>query len=301
MIKYLKKHIGFKASILLLFIVAIVFLLCEQFIDNTNHLNFKIKNFSFSLYWLIKTLILIILFLCVGSYINSKIQRGILNKKDIDSNLKQLISRVFSTLIYIVLFFIILNTIGIDITSFTVIGGALSFGIGFSLKKIVANFISGVILLFEKSFNQGDLIELNDGTKGVIVSIYSRSTLLKTFDGGVVIIPNESLLTNKIINWSYLDRKIKVKIKFKVIDLTNINKAKSLILGVAQKHSLVSDKLKPICVFNDFQDDYIQLELRVWISDITKDIDFIKNEIKEEIWHLFRKNNIRIAVVKKEY
>ena len=301
--KFLKSLLEYKKISLYFLIIgvfAVILNYLEPYLKNNEYLYFKVGNTNFSLYWIVKTSILVIFFLWIGNYVNTKVEKRILSLKNIDSNLKQLGSKILSVFIYTILFFIILNIIGIDITSFAVIGGALSVGIGFGLQKITANFISGIILLFEKSINQGDLIELNDETKGIILSIYSRHTLLRTFSNKTIIIPNELLLTSKVTNWSYLDKKVKVDILFKISESSDIIKAKSLILEVAKEHNAVSKELDSTCRFEDFQNGYVQLELGIWLTDPAKGIDSIKNEIKESVWHLFRKNNIKIAVIQQE-
>ncbi len=296
--KFIKSILGYKKIFiyfLSIAIFAVILKLLEPYLRNNEYLHFKIGNTNFSLYWIIQTSILVIFFLWIGNYINTKIEKKILSLKNVESNLKQLGSKILSIFIYTILFFIILNIIGIDITSFAVIGGALSVGIGFGLQKITANFISGVILLFEKSINQGDVIELNNGIKGVILAIYSRHTLLRTFSGKTIIIPNESLLTNNVINWSYLDKKVKVSILFKISETSDVMKAKSLILKAAKEHGAVSKELEPTCRFEDFQNGYVQLELGIWLTDPAKGIDSIRNTIKESVWLLFKKNNIKIG------
>lgn len=271
--------------------------LLDPYLKNNEYLYFKIGNTNFSLYWIIQTSILVIFFLWLGNYVNTKIEKKILSSKNIDSNLRQLGSKILSVFIYTIIFFIILNIIGIDISNLAVVGGALSVGIGFGLQKITANFISGIILLFEKSINQGDVIELSNGTMGVILAIYSRHTLLRTFSGKTIIIPNESLLINNVINWSHLDKKVKVSILFKISEASDVIKAKSLILQVAKEHKAVSKELEPTCRFKDFQKEYVQLELEIWLTDPAKGIDSVKNTIKGSVWIIFKKNNIKIAVV----
>ena len=109
-----------------------------------------------------------------------------------------------------------LDLIGLDIMTFTVFSGAVGIGIGFGLQKVTSNFISGLILLFEKSIEQDDLIELNDGTYGFVQHTGARYTLIETFDGKEIMIPNEDFITNRVINWTYSNSNGRVDIELGV-------------------------------------------------------------------------------------
>jgi small-conductance mechanosensitive channel len=139
----------------------------RQFL-NQDHLAFKIGEMRFSLYLILKSTVLIIIFFWIVSIVSDFGEQRINNIRGIRASNKALIVKAFQIFLYFIAFLVSLNFLGIDLTAFAVFGGALGIGIGFGLQKIASNFISGIILLFEKSIEKDDMVELTDGTFGTI-------------------------------------------------------------------------------------------------------------------------------------
>ena len=199
----------------LLFLVVICFLSLDfletlqpvkAFLDSEN-LSFSIGETRISAYLMTKALITIMLFFLITGILSEFGEKQIKSIRGIHSSNKALINKAFQIFIYFLGFIIALNILGIDLTAFAIFSGAIGIGIGFGLQKITSNFISGLILLFEKSIEKGDMVELSDGTYGLIQKTSARYTLLETFEGREMMIPNEDFIINRVTNWTFNNRK----------------------------------------------------------------------------------------------
>ena len=138
-------------------------------------------------------------------------ERRIKQLPHIPPSLQVLLAKVFRTILVVMSFAIALSTIGLDLSSFAILGGAIGVGIGFGLQKVVSNLVSGLILLIDRSIKPGDVIEI-EGTYGWINSLRARYASVITRDGKEHLIPNEDLITNRVINWSFSDRNVRVRV-----------------------------------------------------------------------------------------
>ena len=210
------------------------------------------------------------------------------------SSNKALINKAFQIFVYFFGFIIGLNVLGIDLTAFAIFSGAIGIGIGFGLQKITSNFISGLILLFEKSIENGDMVELSDGTYGLIRKTSARYTLLETFEGREMMIPNEDFIINRVTNWTFNNRKGRLQIDIGVAYESNIEKARELILEAAKEFPGSIDDPKPACYLKEFADSSVNFMLFFWLADVSKGRYQAKNDVMLSIWKKFKENNISI-------
>jgi small-conductance mechanosensitive channel len=175
---------------------------------------------------------------------------------------------------------------GIDITAFAVFGGALGVGLGLGLQRVVSNFVSGFILVFEGSIRPGDIISFQD-TYGTVKSLHTRHVVIRTRDGLDILVPNENLLTSDITNWSYAgDRKIRLRLPVQISYNDDPAQAMQRLDSLARAHALVLQDPPPQTFLLGFGDNGVNLELRVWIDD--PDIrGKIRTEMYLEIWDDF--------------
>jgi small-conductance mechanosensitive channel len=184
-----------------------------------------------------------------------------------------------------------LNAVGISTTSLTVAFGALGIGLGFGLQNIFNNFISGLILLFERPIQVGDWVEIN-GTWGSVEKINVRSTVVKSVDNAALIIPNSEFISSRLTNWSFKDPKIRRTIQIGVAYGSDIQKVKDILLNIANQNPRVYRTPEPDVVFTDFGDSALMFELRIWVH-----VDFsisTRTNIRFEIVRQFEENNIVI-------
>ncbi len=176
------------------------------------------------------------------------------------------VSTISSYTIFVVGFIIALSTLGVSLQEFALIGGALGVGIGFGIRNIVANFISGIIMLFERPVQIGDTIEINK-TMGKVQSIGSRATAIKTFDGSEVLVPNADFISADVTNWTLSDERRRAILLIKVDFHSDIEKVLEIMGSVAKEHEHVLDDPTPLAAFEGFGDYYLEFKLYYWLSD----------------------------------
>jgi len=202
---------------------------------------------------------------------------------------------ISSIMTYLIIGFgiiIAMVTAGIDLSSFALLAGALGVGIGFGLQDIVRNFISGLILIFERPIQIGDAVQVDD-ISGRVLKIGIRSSIIKTWQGAEVIVPNGNLISNKLVNWTLSDQVRRIDIKTGVAYGTDVKLVMKTLLKCATNHQQILTKPAPYVLFNDFAESYLEFELRCWTSNYT-DWIFIKSEIMVAIDEAFARAKIVI-------
>jgi len=185
------------------------------------------------------------------------------------------------------------SAVGIDLSAFAVLGGAIGLGLGFGFQKVVSNLVSGVILLGDKSIKPGDVIEVDD-TYGWINTLGARYTSVITRDGTEHLIPNEMMITEKVVNWSFSDDKVRLKVPFGVAYRSDLRKVMALTKAVAQDHDRVLEGPAPVVRVMGFGDSSVDFELRVWIRDPEGGVNNIRSDLYLGIWDAFQENDIEI-------
>jgi small-conductance mechanosensitive channel len=186
-----------------------------------------------------------------------------------------------------------LNAVGIDLTAFAVFSGAIGVGIGFGLQKIVSNFVSGIILLLERSIKPGDVIEVGS-TFGSVTYLGARYASVRGRDGKEYLIPNENLITNQVVNWSYSSLLVRLDVEFGVSYSSDLHDVRRLAIAVAKQTERVVGSPTPICHVMGFADSTVNLLLRFWIEDPVNGVTNIKGDVLLGLWDAFQKHSIEI-------
>lgn len=192
-----------------------------------------------------------------------------------------------------------LNAVGIDLTAITVFSGAIGVGVGFGLQKIVSNFISGIILLTEASIKPGDVIEVGS-TFGRVMSLGARYTSVLGRDGKEYLIPNENLITNQVINWSYSSTLVRVEVVFGVAYESDLRRVRELAVTAAERVPRVLATPAPLCHITGFGDSSVNLVLRFWIDNPADGIANIKGDVFLAIWEAFQEHGIEFPFPQRE-
>jgi small-conductance mechanosensitive channel len=259
-----------------------------------NDISFETSTFRLSLLGAIKgTFTLIVLFW--GAGILSKTGEKWLRKMTLSFNARELALKFMRILLYSVACVLTLNQMGVDLTSLTVFGGALAVGIGFGLQKITSNFISGIILLFEKTIQEGDLIEVG-GEKGWVRQMAIRYTLLETFDGRELLVPNETLITGQVISWTYTNPRARVDITMTIVFNSDVNLVRTILIDAAKAHPHCVSDPPPNCYLTEFADRGFKFQLVFWIPDVKEGITASRSEVMGRIVGKFREHNIVFSV-----
>jgi small-conductance mechanosensitive channel len=202
-----------------------------------------------------------------------------------------------SNLIRIALVFLALliglNTVGIDLTGVAVFSGAIGVGVGLGLQKIVSNFISGIILLLERSVKPGDVIEVGH-THGAITSLGARYTSVRGRDGKEYLIPNEWFITNQVVNWSYSSSLVRLDIAFGVGYGSDLRQVRQLAIEAAAETKRVVATPAPVCHITEFADNGVNLLLRFWIEDPASGVTNIKGDVFLGLWDRFKEHEIEL-------
>lgn len=202
-----------------------------------------------------------------------------------------LIAKILRIAFITIAILVALTSVGIDFTAVAVFSGAVGVGIGFGLQKVVSNLISGIILLLDRSIKPGDVIEIGDAY-GWIDKLGARYVAIITRDGKEYLIPNEDLITQKVINWSYSDRAVRLKVGVGISYRSDVRHAMELILQIVEEMPRVLAKPEPVVRLVGFGDSSVDLELRIWIEDPEQGIVNIASDIRLAIWDIFHENNI---------
>ena len=271
-----------------------------------NSFTFKIAGKTFLLFSILKGIIVAVIILSFAIYFSKFIGAQIKKQKSIKANTRQIILKASNTFIFSIVCIIALNVMGIDLTALTVLGGVTGIGIGLGLQRSASNFISGLILLFEQSIKIDDLIELVGGTFGFVRYIGARYTLIETFDGKEIMIPNENFLINEVINWTYSYNKGRLEIKIKVSADIDMEKAREIILKTANDHPICittpdsSLCMPPLCLLADLENGEMTFSLLFWIEDISHGFAIPRNEMRTAIWQNLIANGIYPPLPKRE-
>ncbi len=210
---------------------------------------------------------------------------------DLSPHVKVLFRKGIRVGLYAAAVFLTLGIMGVKLTAFAVFGGAFGLGIGFGLQKVISNLVSGIILLLDKSVKPGDVIEIGN-TYGWINSLNLRYASVITRDNKEHLIPNEDLITNPVINWTYSDKTIRVRSPFGISYESDIRLAMKLAEESAASTDRVIAKPPPRCNLVAFGDSSIDLELRFFIADPHNGVGFVRSEVLLNMWDAFRENGI---------
>ena len=209
-------------------------------------------------------------------------------------NGRELAVKFFKLFIYIIAFIITLSAMGIDLTVFAVFSGALGVGVGLGLQKLTGNFVSGVTMLMEKSIKIGDLIEVG-GNTGWVRQLNIRYALIETFDGREILIPNEELISTRVINWTLTSTQARIEIKLAINFESDPQKAQALMLAAAQEHPLCLKEPPPSCWLQDINGDGINFSLTFWIADVKGGRSAPQSDVQFAILKKFKENSIALA------
>lgn len=221
------------------------------------------------------------------------LKRNVYSRAELDKGVQYTLSRLARYGVIVIGFLIGLQMIGFDLSILAVFGGLFGVGIGFGLQNIFSNFASGLILLMERPVQVGDIIELDD-MMGKVQEIRFRVTVVNTFDNESVIVPNEDLVSERVINWSYGgDSNLRLRLPIGVAYGSDVDKVKKILQEIAKEEPQVLDDPAPQVFFQEHADSSLNFELRVWIATPLDRIT-VQNNIREEIDARFREEDIEI-------
>ncbi len=256
--------------------------------------SYEFGKYDVSVYILLQGLLVITVVFWVACWAARLGVRRNSRMRDMHSSSKILAQKIFTIVIYLLAGLMTINVLGLDLMSFTVIGGALGIGLGFGLQKIASNFISGLILLFERSVKVGDLIEMEDGTLGYVRRNSARYTLIETTNMREIMIPNEQFIIDKVVNWTLNNKQGRLDISVGVAYDSDLDQVQRILLEAAAAHPAALNDPRPQCLLRKFGPLAVEFMLLVWISDVTLGRNNTQSEIMFDIWNRFKAAGIKI-------
>jgi small-conductance mechanosensitive channel len=246
-----------------------------------------------SVYTVASLALSIALLLLAALWLSSALQAVITRSEALDENLKIALTKLTKFLLLALAVLVALVTAGIDLTALAVFGGALGVGLGLGLQRIVSNFVSGIILSFEGSVQPGQVIAVGQ-TFGVVKELHARHIVVRDRDGKDILIPNESLLTTDIVNWSYGDRNVRFRLPVQISYADDPEVALALLETAALSTERVLHDPAPAGRLMGFGENGIDLELRIWINDPEVGVNNVRSDVYRRIWRDFRAAGITI-------
>ena len=241
---------------------------------------------------LIKAGALLILALWLTNIASNFAESRINRSTDLTPSIQVLLVKMIRMGLLVVAITIALSAVGINLSALAVFSGAVGVGIGIGLQKIVANFISGIILLADKSVKPGDLVTIGD-SQGRISAMKTRYISVAAGDGREFLIPNEDLVTQKVVNWTYTDKNTLVKIPF----ATNYDADPRLVCKLAMETAVAAPRAikgkPPNCILTEFAEAGMKFSLTFWIAD-PDGMDNVKSEVMLTLWEAFKREGIRV-------
>jgi small-conductance mechanosensitive channel len=257
--------------------------------DVLNHTLFQIGDSSITFFTLIVFALILLLTISISIGIRRLLTKKIFPKYNIAPGIARAYSRIIYYIIFVSGLLIAINSAGINISILFAGGAALLVGIGFGIQNITNNFVSGLILLFERPIKEGDFIEV-DGILGTVVSISARSTKIRTNTDVMIIVPNSKFLENNIINRSYIE-KTWIDVPVNIAYGTEFAKVSELLIKIAKEHPKILHEPEPTVSISEFGDSFIKVKLWVCITE-NKLFAVIKSDILKMILEAFKKEGI---------
>ncbi|MCG6118300.1 MAG: mechanosensitive ion channel [Aquimonas sp.] len=237
-------------------------------------------------------LILIVVLVWLSRRVQRWLTAGPLFRSRLDEGARHAVGAIARYLILAIGLLVIVQTAGIDLTTLNVFAGAIGIGVGFGLQNVVSNFISGLIIMFERPIKVGDRIVVGN-TEGNVVEIGARGTTVLDNDNIAVIVPNSMFITEEVVNWKYNDGLVRFKIALSVAYGSDVRRVEQVLLEVAAEDSDVLDQPAPAVRFIAFGDDGLQFELRAWSGTLVDRKGKLTSQLNFRIYERFQEEGIQ--------
>ncbi len=268
-----------------------IFDLLSPITDFLRDLSLTMGDSSFNALGVIKGLLLAGIFLQAAAITTRFATKRIENVKELSPSIQVLLIKAVKTFLYTVAVLFAMSSVGIDLTSLAIFSSALGVGIGFGLKTIFSNYVAGILLLMDNSIKPGDTIEVGQ-VFGVVRDMHGRYTSVLTRDGKEYLIPNELLIAGEVVNWTYTDTNVRIKIPVGIAYHSDVDKALELLAKATEGVERVLSNPAPAARLTGFGDNSVDLDLRIWISDAEDGVANVRSEILRNVWKLYHSHDI---------
>jgi Small-conductance mechanosensitive channel len=259
-----------------------------------------------SVWSVLKLLVTVSVFVIVALWVSRWLERRVLKLDALAPTMRIGIAKFLQAFLVGLSVLVGLNAAGLDLTTLNVLTGAIGIGLGFGLQSIAANFVSGFVLLMDRSIKPGDVISFTGmpGTTtegfGWVEELRGRYVVVRDRDGVETLVPNQNLITNPVINWSYTDPRVRLKLPVRVSYKDDPELAMQLLLRATDDHPRIIREPAPVARLMGFGDHGVELELRFWIPDPQEGVNNVRSDVNRRIWQLFKQHGITIPVAQRE-
>jgi small-conductance mechanosensitive channel len=261
-----------------------------RFLEDTA---FRVGQQRLSLAMVFTALLTVVLTVLAALWVGRVLEARIMALQHVEINLRFALTKILRSVLVVVAVLIALPIVGIDITVLSVFGGALGVGLGFGLQKVAANYVSGFTILLDRTVSPGDLVTV-DHVYGEVTKLTSRCIIVRGPDGTEAIVPNETVVTSTVINHSYSNRRVLIRIPVQISYSSNLETALKLMLEAAYSHARVLKDPAPTALLVAFGDNGINLELMVWIEDPERGKLNLNSDLNLALYKSFNANNIEV-------
>jgi small-conductance mechanosensitive channel len=259
-----------------------------------------------SVWSVMKLLVTVSVFVLLALWVSRWLERRVLKLDALAPTMRIGIAKFMQAFLVGISVLVGLNAAGLDLTTLNVLTGAIGIGLGFGLQSIAANFVSGFVLLMDRSIKPGDVISFT-GTMGTttegfgwVEELRGRYVVVRDRDGVETLVPNQHLITNPVINWSYTDPRVRLKLPIRVSFRDDPELAMKLLLEATDGHPRILREPTPVARLMGFGDSGIELELRFWIPDPQEGVNNVRSDVNRRIWQLFKQHGVTIPVAQRE-
>lgn len=283
-----------------------IFGLLEGITKYLNSFGLELGNIHISAYGVLRVAIFGFFLFWLGRISNKTGQKIIRNQTNLDIGTREVFAKLFEVTLFFVISILLLQIMGINLTALAVFGGALGVGLGFGLQSIASNFISGIIILLDRSIALGDYVQTEDGLTGTVREMNLRSTVLETFDGKDIVVPNEKFITGNVINWTHKDKKQRYSLNFQVAYKTDLDLLFPLIKDLCCQHPQVLNgpdyplEIQPDAEIQSFDDSGITILVEFWMEAIDDGRNRVGGDLLYMIWKALKENDIEIPFPQRE-
>jgi len=278
-------------------------MLISGFTDRAAHfldtLGFELGDSRITLLLVIKFIVVMTVTLWLAITTGNYLERRIQKADELTPSLRVLFGKMLKITLVVIAVVIATTELGIDLTAFTIFSGAVGVGLGFGLQKVVSNFVSGIIILLDRSIKPGDTISLGD-TFGWIRELSARFVSVVTRDGREHLIPNENFVTQEVINWSFSNELIRLDVPFGVSYESDPHEVSAMAIEAAASVPRVLSSQKPVCWMTNFGESSLEFVLRFWINDPQNGLTNIRGKVLLALWDVFKQNNVNIPFPHRE-
>jgi len=278
----------------------------DEVVNYLDGIRLQAGNIDISAYALVRVLLFGAILFWLGRISNRTGQQIIRRQEDLEVGTREVFAKLFEITVILVVFLLLLQVMGINLTALAVFGGAVGVGLGFGLQAIASNFISGIIILLDRSVTVGDFVELEDGRSGTIRKMSMRSTTVETFDGKDIIVPNETFITSNFVNWTHNNKKQRYSLNFSVAYSTDLHYLFEIVRNVVASHPQVLSgedipiEERPDAEIESFGDSGINILVEFWMEGIDDGKNRVGADLLLMIWETLREHDISIPFPQRE-